>query len=77
MIALSGTFHNGQIVLDEPCRLTDPVKVIVTFIEDDLPKDNIIPKPLNYNSYSFGKVRELLTGIKDNISDEIIRDRRG
>ncbi|MCK5524157.1 MAG: hypothetical protein KAI83_13585 [Thiomargarita sp.] len=34
MLALSGVYQNGQLLLQEKVELTQPVKVIVTFLEE-------------------------------------------
>ncbi len=42
MRLIKGTFNNGQLVLDEPVETTKPVRVVVTFLdEDDKPKGKI------------------------------------
>ncbi len=34
MLAIEGVYQNGQLLLQEKVELTQPVKVIVTFLEE-------------------------------------------
>lgn len=73
MIALTGTYHNGRLELDEPIRTDKPVKVIVTFLEktktSEPSKGNIRER------FSFDKSRELLKDYKGSLSDAVIEER--
>ncbi len=70
MIALTGTYHNGRLALDEPIGTDKPMKVIVTFLEETntlvLKKGNIRER------FSFDKSRELLKDYKGSLSDAVI-----
>ncbi len=74
MIALTGTYHDGQITLDEPIVAKEPMKVIVTFLEGDTelksPNDDL------YSRFSFEQARELLKDYKGSFSDAVIEERR-
>ena len=73
MIALTGTYHNGRLELDEPIGTDKPAKVIVTFLEEELPL-----KPQRndlYSRFSFEKARELLKDYKGSFSDAVIEER--
>jgi hypothetical protein len=72
MIQVSGTYNKGNILLDERIDIDKPVKVIVTFIEED----NDENKRLTLNDFSFAKSRQLLKNVKGNISDAVIEERR-
>ena len=73
MIALTGTYHNGRLELDEPIGTNKPVKVIVTFLEEtkrpEQDKKNIRER------FSFDKARELLKDYKGSLSDAVIEER--
>jgi hypothetical protein len=45
MLALSGVYQNDQLLLQEKVELTQPVKVIVTFLEEKITNnDNKLEK---------------------------------
>ncbi len=74
MIALTRTYHDGQITLDDPIEAKKPMKVIVTFLEEDTE-----PKPSNddlYSRFSFEQARELSKDYKGSFSDAVIEERR-
>lgn len=58
--------------MDERVDIDKPVKVIVTFIEENADEN----KRLMLNDFSFAKSRELLKHVKDSISDAVIEERR-
>ena len=73
MIQVSGTYNNGNITLDKTMAINKPVKVIVTFVDEEteVEKDR-----LTINDFSFLKSRELLKNVKGSISDAVIDERR-
>jgi hypothetical protein len=73
MVQVSGTYNKGSILLDEAITLEKPVKVIVTFVDQD---DDIIEKRLTLNDFSFLKSRGELKDVKGNISDAVVEERR-
>lgn len=73
MLALSGIYKNGNITLDEKISVKKTVKVIVTFIGDDIEVESA---PSKNNSFSFLEGQQLLEGVKGNLSDTVIEDRR-
>ena len=73
MIQLSGTYNNGNITLDKKISVDKPVKVLVTFMDEDVQGEN---KRLTINDFSFAKGRELLKDVKGSISDAVIEERR-
>lgn len=73
MIQVSGTYDNGNITLDETMSLDKPMKVIVTFVDDD---PNIEKKRLTFSDFSFLKSRDLLKNVKGPLSDAVIDERR-
>ena len=73
MIALTGTYHEGYIQLEEPIETDKPIKVIVTFPEDT---KSVKPDKGNIRErFSFDKSRELLKGYKGSLSDAVIEER--
>lgn len=73
MIQLSGTYNNGSITLDEPINVEKPVKVLVTFADEDI---TVKQKRLTLDDFSFAKSRELLKDVKVILSDAVIEERR-
>ena len=73
MIALTGTYHKGQLVLDSPVKAEKPLKVIVTFLEED-----IVPEQkanLAKTKFSFEQSRALLKDYKGSFSEAVIEER--
>ena len=72
MIQVSGTYNKGNILLDERIDIDRPVKVIVTFIDENSDES----KRLMLSDFSFAKSQELLKHVKGTISDAVIEERR-
>ena len=74
LVAVEGTYHNGQVHLNDKVPFDHETKVIVTFLEDPatMPK----PKRLTLNDFSFSKTREALRTHKGSFSDAVIQERR-
>jgi hypothetical protein len=72
MVQLSGTYENGQVTLDKPIAVDKPVKVLVTFMDEDIQEE----KRLTFDDFSFAKGREILKNLKSSLVDEIIEERR-
>ena len=73
MVQLSGTYDNGSITLDKKVSTKKPVKVIVTFVDDDI---DIESERLTLDDFSFAKGREILKDLKSSLSDAVIEERR-
>jgi hypothetical protein len=73
MVQLSGIYNNGNITLDQKISVKRPVKVIVTFMDEDV---TIEKKRLTLDDFSFAKGRELLKDLKSSLSDAVIEERR-
>ena len=73
MLAIKGIYENGKISLQEKVKISKPVNVIITFLED-------VEKPLSgiidLRKFSFNKSRELLKNYKGSLSDVVIEERR-
>ena len=73
MVQLSGTYDNGHITLDKEISIDKPVKVLVTFMDEDVAEK----KPrLSFDDFSFSKSRELLKDVHTTLSDAVIEERR-
>jgi hypothetical protein len=73
MVQVKGIYDNGNIILDEVMDISKPVKVVVTFIDDDA---EVKEQRLTLKDFSFLKSRELLKNVKGSLSDAIIEERR-
>jgi len=73
MVALVGTYLNGYVKLDKEFISSNPVKVIVTFLEE-------IPIPteegLALSDFSFSESQKNLEDFKGSFSDSVIEERR-
>ena len=82
MLALQGIYKNGYIKLDNPININKPLKVIVTFIDEEikLNKQSFVieseKKTLNINNFSFLKSIEASKNFKGSFSDTLIDERR-
>jgi hypothetical protein len=74
MVQLSGTYNNGNITLDKKVSVKKPVKVMVTFMDEDVEVEK--EKRLTLDDFSFAKSRELLKDVHTSLSDAVIEERR-
>ena len=73
MVAVVGTYQNGYVKLDKEYSSNNPVKVIVTFLEDvQSPSD----KGFALSDFSFSKSQKNLENFKGSFSDAVIEERR-
>ncbi len=74
MVALAGTYLNGQVKLDKEISSEKPLKVIVTFLEEvDPEKSNSI----QLRDFSFSKSQNNLNFLKSSLSESLIEERDG
>ncbi len=73
MVAIRGTYQNGMVKLDKEVSFTDPVDVIVTFLEEE---KRPAEKRLTLEDFSFAESRKILEDYKGSISDAVIEERR-
>jgi hypothetical protein len=73
MIAVNGTYENGIVRLDRQIRARKSVKVIVTFLDEDLQND---PKRLTLKDFSYLKSREKSKRFTGSLSDAVIEERK-
>ena len=74
MLALSGIYKNGNLVLDKNISFLHPQKVIVTFLDEEFNDDEKIE--LKFSDFSFSKSRKILEDYKGSFSESLIEDRR-
>ncbi len=73
MLSVVGTYQNGYVKLDKDYSSNNPVKVIVTFLEDiQLTSE----KGLLLSDFSFAKSQKNLENFKGSFSDAVIEERR-
>jgi hypothetical protein len=73
MVAIVGTYLNGYVKLDKEYSTKNPVKVIVTFLEEvETPTE----KGFSLSDFSFSKSQKNLENSKGSFSDSIIEERR-
>jgi predicted DNA-binding antitoxin AbrB/MazE fold protein len=72
MIAVNGIYENGVVKLDRKMQALKTTKVIVTFLDDELPDGT---KRLIAKDFSFKKAREITSKFNGSLSDAVIEDR--
>lgn len=73
MVALAGTYQNGYVKLDKEYITVNPVKVIVTFLEE---MHSTSEKGLSLTDFSFAQSQKNLENFKGSLSDTLIEERR-
>lgn len=73
MVAVVGTYQNGYVKLDKDYFTTNPVKVIITFLEDVQTPSG---KGFSLSDFSFSKSQKNLEKFKGSFSDTVIDERR-
>lgn len=68
MLAVKGVYDNGRIYFSENVKMSKPVSVIITFLEEHV---EISEKRFDLEKLSFRKTRELLKNCKGSL---FIRD---
>ena len=72
MIAVNGIYENGVVKLDRKVQALKTTKVIVTFLDDELPDG---AKRLTAKDFSFKRAREITSKFNGSLSDAVIEDR--
>jgi hypothetical protein len=72
MLAIEGRFENGKIVLKEEVESIKSVKVIVTFLDEDVS----IKSKKHPFAYDFSRSRNLLKDFKGEFSSTVVEERR-
>jgi hypothetical protein len=73
MVAVVGTYQNSYVTLDKDYASANPVKVIITFLEDVQP---VSEKGLSLTDFSFAKSQKNLENYKGSFSDTVVEERR-
>ena len=73
MVAVVGTYQNGYVKLDKEYSSNNPVKVIVTFLEDIQTQSQ---ERLSLSDFSFSKSQKNLENYKGSLSATVIEERR-
>ena len=73
MVSIVGTYENGYVKLDKEYSSNNPVKVIVTFLED---VEDVSEKALSLSDFSFLESQKNLKNFKGSFSDAVIEERR-
>ena len=73
MIAVNGIYENGIVRLDRRIRARRSVKVIVTFLDEDLQNNT---KRLTVKDFSFLKSREESKRYTGSLSDAVMDERK-
>jgi hypothetical protein len=73
MIAVKGIYENGVVRLEKKILTKRSIKVIVTFLEEELSADT---KRLSPKDFSFQKSREKSKRYKGSLSEAVIEDRK-
>jgi hypothetical protein len=73
MVAVAGTYQDGNFKLDREISFDKPVKVIITFLEDtETPSEN----RLRLSDFSFFESKKMLKDYSGSFSDTLIEERR-
>ena len=73
MVAIAGIYQNGQLKLTREYSSKEPVKVIVTFLDEVEEQDE---QTLRFSDFSFAESRKALENYKGSFSDSVIEERR-
>jgi len=73
MVAIVGTYQNGFVKLDREVSSKDPVRVIITFLDEIEPSTE---KGLSLSDFSFAQGQKILEDYSGSLSDTLIEERR-
>ncbi|WP_018620479.1 hypothetical protein [Spirosoma luteum] len=73
MVAVVGTYQNGYVKLDKDYPTDNPVKVIVTFLED---VEVASETGFSITDFSFSKSQQNLENVKGSFSEAVVEERR-
>ena len=73
MVSLVGIYQNGFVKFDKDYSSDNPVKVIVTFLED-IPNNS--ENGISLADFSFAKSKKNLENFKGSFSDTVVEERR-
>lgn len=73
MIAVVGTYQNGVVKLEKEFSSENPLRVIVTFLDDVKISSK---EPLSLSDFSFAQSQKNLEDFKGSFSETLIDERR-
>lgn len=73
MLAVGGIYQNGSIKLDNEVSSSNPVRVIITFLED---VEAVKEKRIELSDLSFAKSRALTANYQGSFSESLVEERR-
>ena len=73
MLSIVGIYQNGYLKLDKDYSSQNPVKVIVTFLEEIQSKSD---KGLALTDFSFSKSKKNLENFKGSFAETVVDERR-
>jgi len=73
MLSIVGTYQNGHLKLDKDYLSKNPVKVIVTFLEEVQGESE---NALALTDFSFSKSKKTLENFKGSFAETVITERR-
>ena len=73
MLSIVGTYQNGYLKLDKDYTTKNPVKVIVTFLEEVQSQSE---QGLALTDFSFSKSKKNLEDFKGSFAETVIDERR-
>ena len=73
MVAVVGTYQNGYVKLDKDYPTDNPVKVIVTFLED---VEVASETGFSIADFSFSASQRNLENVKGSFSEAVVDERR-
>lgn len=73
MLAVIGTYENGYVKFESEITFKNPVRVIITFLEEIEP---ISGNELRLKDFSFSESKKLLKNYKGSFSESVVEERR-
>ena len=73
MLAVIGTYQNGYVKFEKDITFKNPVKVIITFLEEIEPASE---NGFSLSDFSFSESKKLLKDYKGSFSETVIEERR-
>lgn len=73
MLAVIGTYQNGYVKFEKDITFKNPVKVIITFLEEIEPSSE---NGFSLSDFSFSESKKLLKDYKGSFSETVIEERR-
>ncbi len=72
MLTAVGTYQNGFVKLDKDYSTKNPIKVIITFLEE---VETNSEKGISLSDFSFAKSKKNLKNFKGSFSDTVVEER--